>query len=470
MSSRTNQVDESIRLQLRVTCPHCWFVFSPDKALWIAQHPDLLGDVRLGADHQQRFLPTRFTVDGAAIDSKGFPCRDLACCNCHLPIPRALFETKPFFFSILGAPASGKSYFLASMTWQLRQLLPRQFSLSFSDADPIANLRLQGYESLHFLNDNPEAFVAIEKTETFGDHYDTVLFGDQAINYLRPFLFAISPLPAHTNLQLASKISRVLCMYDNAGESFLPGADTATNPVTRHLALSQALLFLFDPTQDVRFRRACQGKSNDVQMSDRSERFCRSSPVRQDTILQEAANRIRRETGLSSKAKHPRPLIVVVTKYDAWMSVLNEELPPSPWVDGAQQGMSALRMDLIEEWSNRVREVLFELSPEIVAAAESFSDHVIYIPVSATGCGPNLAPETGALGIRPKDIQPLWAEVPLLYTLSKLTRGLISQARRKPGSGDSDLHGSQLRVVGGLAEIYTPPPLYESHKSERKSS
>lgn len=111
----------SVALQARVTCPHCWHHFPPEETLWISQHPDLLGDARLGGDHQRRFLPARFTVEGDAIDAKGFPCQSLACPNCHLSVPRALLELQPLFASILGAPASGKSYFLAAMTWQLRQ-------------------------------------------------------------------------------------------------------------------------------------------------------------------------------------------------------------------------------------------------------------------------------------------------------------------------------------------------------------
>ena len=57
-----------------------------------------------------------------------------------MSVPRALLEMKPVFLSILGAPASGKSYFLASMTWRLRQLLPRQFALNFGDADPVGTV------------------------------------------------------------------------------------------------------------------------------------------------------------------------------------------------------------------------------------------------------------------------------------------------------------------------------------------
>src|SRR4051812_13981506 len=305
----------SIQLRNRVTCPHCWNIFPPEQALWIAQHPDLVGEPRLGDDQHQRFMPTRFTVDGAALDSRGFACHGLACPRCHLAVPRSLFETEPLFLSILGAPSCGKSYFLASMTWQLRKVLPKNFSLAFGDADPVSNDRLHGYEGLQFLNPDQDALVAIEKTETQGDLYDTVLFADQAVSYPRPFLFTVQPRDIHPNYQ---KFSRILCLYDNAGESFLPGEDTAINPHTRHLALSRALLFLFDPTQDPRFRNACAGKSADPQMQGRTQRLARERAVRQETILLEAAARVRRYTGLAQNAKHRRPLVVIVTKYDSW--------------------------------------------------------------------------------------------------------------------------------------------------------
>jgi hypothetical protein len=159
----------SIRIQARVTCPHCWSRFAPEDALWVSQHPDLLDDPRLGADHQQRFLPTRFTVGGAALDSRGFECHGLACPKCHLSVPRALFEMEPLFLSILGAPSCGKSYFLASMSWQLRTTLPHQFNMAFSDADPALNHYLNEYEEIQFLNPNQDQLVAIRKTEEQGD-------------------------------------------------------------------------------------------------------------------------------------------------------------------------------------------------------------------------------------------------------------------------------------------------------------
>ena len=100
----------------KVTCPHCWSSFTPEEALWLAEHPELIGDAKLGPDHARRFLPSRFTVEGDAVDERGYRSSKLGCPECHLEVPRALFQIPPVFFSVLGAPACGKSYFLASMT------------------------------------------------------------------------------------------------------------------------------------------------------------------------------------------------------------------------------------------------------------------------------------------------------------------------------------------------------------------
>ena len=79
---------EPIRLLTQVTCPHCWETFPPEQVLWISEHVELLGDPMLGPERQQRFLPSRFTVDGDAIDAQGMTCRSLACPHCHLAVPR----------------------------------------------------------------------------------------------------------------------------------------------------------------------------------------------------------------------------------------------------------------------------------------------------------------------------------------------------------------------------------------------
>jgi hypothetical protein len=367
----------------------------------------------------------RFTIHGAALDSRGFACHGLACPKCHLAVPRPMFEMRPLFLSVLGSPACGKSYFLAAMTWRLRQVMPKHFLVAFNDADPQLNHRLHEYESLQFLNPNQDALVAIEKTETQGDLYDTVLVGDQAVSYPRPFAFTLLPIEGHPNFNISTKVARTLCVYDNAGESFLPGEDAATSPVTRHLALSRVLMFLFDPTQDIRFRKLCSGETSDPQMMERIERLQRERAVRQETILTEAAQRVRRYAGLSQSQKHSRPLIVVVTKFDSWKNLLDGATLPPALAVGSLSARSAMNLQGIEDISQLLRTLLWKVSPEIVSAAESFSSQVLYVPVSATGRSPETNPETGAFGFRPRDMKPVWAEVPILYALSRWMPGLV---------------------------------------------
>jgi hypothetical protein len=397
-----------------------------------------VGDPRLGPDHQVRFLPTRFNVDGDAIDARGFTCHGLACPRCHLPVPRALVEMQPYFLSILGAPASGKSYFLTAMTWLLRQTLPSSFSLGFNDADPASNRSLNEYEERLFLNESQDRLASLDKTALEGDLYNTVLFSGQAVSYPRPFIFSLKPLDEHPNHQAVAKLSRAICLYDNAGEHFLPGQDTASSPVTRHLALSRVLFFLFDPTQDPRFRRACAGKTSDPQMENRA----RTS--RQETILLEAADRIRRYTGLGQNTRHQRPLIVVVTKFDAWSALLNGRALANPWGPTRFPNLCAMDLERIDATSRDVRAMLTRLSPELVAAAEGFAEQVVYIPVSSMGRAPTVDADTGLLGIRPRDIQPIWVEVPFLYAMSRWMGGIIPYKKPVAQGGEEQAksHGA----------------------------
>lgn len=428
----------STSLQARVSCPHCWHHFSPGKILWVSQHSDLVGDIRLGSDYQQRFLPSRFTVDGDALDSKGAACHSLACPNCHLTIPRVLLELPPVFASILGSPSSGKSYFLAAMTWQLRQSLSKYFSISFGDADPASNRSLNEYEELLFLNSNQEDLVTIRKTELQGDLYDSVLFGQQTVSFPRPFVFSMRPLPTHPGYRDMARLSRALCLYDNAGEHFLPGQDTRESPVTRHLARSRVLFFLFDPTQDPRFRKACQGHTNDPQMADGSR------TMRQETILLEAADRIRRYGGLAQGEQHSAPLIVVVTKYDAWKSLVGAaRLDLERMLRSSRTSpLWAVDLKTVHQLSQQTRAILQRLSPEIVSAAEGFARQVVYLPVSALGRGPDGDSHVG-LGIRPRDIQPMCAELPMIYALCRWMQGLVPYV--KPAAAISAQTSSPTR-------------------------
>ncbi len=359
-----------LKLLAQVICPHCWERFPPEQALWVSEHVDLLGDSLLGPERQQRFLPSRYTLEGDAIDAKGMTSRTVACPQCHLSIPRSMLEMEPLFISILGAPGSGKSYFLTAMTWQLRQVMPTHFKVTFTDADPASNRALNDCEESLFLNPDDASIVPlgglIRKTELQGELYDTVTYGHQTVNYPRPFLFTMQPQDGHPGGD-PSRLSRILCLYDNAGEHFQPGQDTTSSPVTRHLARSQAIVFLFDPTQDPRFRAVCRG----VDSAGPAQRAARLS--RQETILNEAATRIRRHASLSQNTKYERPMIIVLSKLDEWAHLLEPD-DGDPW--RTQGNLTGIDVEKIERRSSQLRDLLRKHCPETVAAAETFANDI----------------------------------------------------------------------------------------------
>lgn len=427
MSQRTSEAlptleDGHIQLVRWVTCPHCWNRFRPEQLLWVAQHEELVGDPVL-QDEPLRFLPTRFTLDGQAIDARGLPCTQTACPHCHMVIPRLLLENQVSFFSIIGSVGSGKSNFLAAMSWELRQQLPRHFHVIFSDVDKETNWVLNRYEELLFLPDDPEKPVMLEKTRTQGDLYRSARIGGQETQLPKPFLFSMHPARTHPRFANRQKVGAIVCLYDNAGEHFGVGQDTAMTPVTRHLAMARTLMFLFDPTQDPRFRAKLKDLSHDPQVVSPLQ------TVRQETILSEAAQRVRKHRSMSGYEHHTTPLLVLVGKSDIWRPLLKIDIGDEPFVSSASGGPARLDLKHVERVSAAVRELLLQVTPEVVAAAEDFSNEVVYLPVSALGLSPRREDALDGLYVRPRDVKPSWASVPLLYAFARWTTGLVEGTR-----------------------------------------
>ncbi len=416
-SSRPNTTPRERRAVDRgsLTCPWCWNRFLPHEILWIAEHQDLFGDIKV-PDENKRFLPEKFTSDCRAIDPLGSVCHRMACPSCHLVVPRVLVDFEPIFVSVVGTPSSGKSCFMSAMTWQLRQTMPQHFLYAFADADAELNQTIIANEELLFQNESDQP-VRLMKTELEGDEhgYRRVNIGGQEIEYLRPQVFELRPSQSHPNYHAGQTISYGLCIYDNAGEHFQPGKDASDSPVTRHLAKSDAMIFVFDPSQDPKFRGACQRATSDPQ-------FVAGfyPPARQEVVLNEAKARIRLHGGLSTHEKYDKPLVVLVNKYDAWAAAFKAARMSDPWGHSQQDYPAVLNTKRIYEKSDQLRGVLMQLCPTLVAAAEDLSSHVVYVPASAFGR--RVASEGG---VCPSNLAPMWVEVPLLYILSHIRRGVI---------------------------------------------
>ena len=410
------------------TCPNCWHEFAPESVFWIAVHHRLNGETHLPSStlkgrEQNRFIPERFDPEGRAIDAEGSPCTQLACPRCRLVIPRASLEMESVSFSVLGAPGSGKSVFLASMVFSMRQRAA-SLGLSFQDADLILNKELMEDERELFLTANADRFRdftdAVKKTTVEHGRYSTSIIDGQEVKFAYPLVFLLAPSKGHPQEKSERSQTRMLCLYDNAGEQFLPGADVASKPVTRHLAISKGLIYTFDPTKDRRFVRELNLQAGAKVGADR-----------QDVVLMEAANRIREHAGLSRSSKIPQTLVVTVTKFDVWRSLLPEAVDANILRAYPNRPIEAISIDDVEALSNVCRQLLLQLCPEIVTAAESICETVYYIPVASVGVNVRHDARTGDMSFRSADCEPIGVLTPLLALLAKTTPRLVPSLRRK---------------------------------------
>ncbi|MBU6295763.1 MAG: hypothetical protein KJS91_13860 [Planctomycetes bacterium] len=402
----------------------------------MSRHRDLRGDPRLGVDAPLRFLPTRFNSRGLAIDARDQVCTEIACPRCHLALPRAFLEFKSLFVSIVGAPGSGKSFFLGAAVNQLRNILARQFNLSFQDADPERNITVTDYENALFQQpdlDKPvEVANLIRKTQFgdgAGDTFYSVRYGTHERRQPRPFSFLIDTLPGHPSTEKAKRYGRIMCLYDNAGESYLPTRqDLFAEDMTAHLIRSKFLLFLFDPLQDMGFYREVERKSGRLESGVRFQSA-------QYVVLNEAARRVKQLLGGSPSTLHEAPLLVLVSKWDAWKGLLPELSAIEP-VRPASSGLHGLDIPEVERASAMIRDLLNRLCPTIVQTAESFCREVRYMPVTALGTSPRPDPaRTDSRGmaaevIVPRDISPRWVTVPFLYGIGRFGSGLVPVFKR----------------------------------------
>lgn len=109
-----------------------------------------------------------------------------------------------------------------------------------------------------------------------------------------------------------------------------------------------------------------------------------------------------------------------------------------PWRE--KKGKTGLDISVIERRSEELRKLLRQLTPEVVGAADSISEKVTYIPVSALGHTPTRDATTNKAMIRPMDIRPIGVVTPMLYGLFQSSVSLIQVIRSK----------NKPKVAGGV--------------------
>jgi hypothetical protein len=351
----------------------------------------------------------------------------MACPRCHLHIAESMLEVLPLFVSIVGSPASGKSYFLTTMVWELRRLLPRA-GLSFSDADPEANSAICDYEQTLFMSDRPDQPVAIRKTQADDPRlHKTARISGTDIRFPLPLQFAVWPTKDHPYRANPYRVGRVVVLYDNAGEDCLPGAETPNSMAVQHLARSGIVFMLFDPAQDGEFRKLC--RTGDPQL-DHGLRPGGSGPrtlMRQEIILNETAVRIRRYLGLGHSERIRQPLVIIVSKFDMLADASGVAFDTEPYLPAEPGHPLRIDMGRIEATSQQLRDLFLRTSPNFVATADALSENVRYIPVSSLGHAPTrvAAGDQEFYGIRPDDVRPRWVTVPMIYCMSRWARQIL---------------------------------------------
>jgi len=386
-----------------INCPHCWTEFQPAQVRFIAEHEAARGDSVLGDAELMRFLPSRFDARARAIDPFGAACTRLACVRCHLEIPPALVEIPQTIVSVVGAPGCGKSIMLAAASSALRSGLVVG-GMHFLDADASLNDLTIELESALFRSTTPDTPAMIAKTDLSGRLYRSFRSEDGVWVAPKPQLFEIA----------RGESRRMLCLYDNAGEHFLPGRESAQHPVTRHLGASRALVFVVDPTQDERVASRLGGREAVAALGGSG-----SAEQRQDLILIEAINRVRRLRGLSTRDPLPFRIVLALAKADIWSSAAPKEL--SEALDSRDMGarMAVPTRETLAAVHAASARFLDEHMPEFLATARALDPAFRVVPFSGLGRSPSRDAAGSGLSIRPRDVRPTWPAAPLVVALAE---------------------------------------------------
>ena len=385
-----------------LTCPVCWLHFGPGDIMHVAVHDSLRGDLLLGPDAPLRFHATRFNDRGQALDAYGLPTTEMACPHCRRVLPTGFTEIEHHIFSIVGDQSAGKSYYLSVLAHLLPIALYRFYGLNFQDADPAGNALLNEMKRTLFGARSPEDAL-LAKTQLEGSMYERMPRYGRIVALPKPFIYYLQS-PEDPSRRAS------LVFYDNAGEHFQPGRDSADSPGAQHVAASSGILFLFDPLNHPSFRRRMAAHT-DPQLE-------RPIVDQQDTLLSELKVRVHRLLHLGVGDRIHQPLAVLVGKCDAWMDWLG----PHPFQNPIESGY--LNLQAIEANSRRVRTLLEELAPTVVANAETIGRDVVYFPVSSFG-HPPLKVGSGSYVPDPARLRPILAEVPVLWLLSRIRPDLV---------------------------------------------
>lgn len=392
---KVKKIDEDFG---ELICPSCWLHFSPDDINYIAVHASLMGDPLLGEDEKLRFLPVKYNALGVPLDPMGVPARERACPHCHRRLPNTFMQMKNDIISIVGAPSSGKSYYLSILLHYMPEVFFKFYNVAFVDADPPLNAVINGMISNLFSNSSDDHFLA--KTQLEGGMYDKLIRHGKKVSLPKPFVYIMRDLGDPS-------IQTSLTFYDNAGEHFEPNINIDDSPGSLHVAFANGLVFLYDPLSSP----AIRGKLRNC----KDPQLIRESVDQQPVILAEMSNRIKQIRNNSYDLE--TPFAFIVNKCDAIKNLLDYSSFENPISNGK------FDFEIVAKNSKRIREFLLGIVPDVVINAEMVSRNIMYFIASPFGHSPRvITNEAGEKYIAPEmsKIKPIFIEQPFVWIFSQL--------------------------------------------------
>ena len=331
-------------------------------------------------------------------------------------MPAGFGEFKQYIYSIVGAPSSGKSYYLSVLIKQLKRFLFHKFEISFIDQDPEYNIQINEVIQTLF-----SARSAVEgriiKTDMRGGNYKSVNRNGKEVDLPKPSIFNIS----QTNVE---NTDSSIVFYDNAGEHFLPSHSGAEEFQILHVAKASCLFFLYDPLVNIDIR-------HDLSNIESDQLKRKSDLDQQPSILAQMNVKISRVLGKPTSEKLKTPLAILIGKCDIWHSLV----PNWGKIADPIGNKNVLHQTVIDSNSNIIRDFMNEYAPDIVATAERISLDVRYFPFSSFGHKPKEYKfvdqkediEVTDIAPDPSRIKPYMIEIPTVWALSKTIPDLIPE-------------------------------------------
>ena len=133
--------------------------------------------------------------------------------------------------------------------------------------------------------------------------------------------------------------------------------------------------------------------------------------------------------GIRLQANVPTPvepeMKVKMSQYTlALDKVANAASPDTQYQLKLVERLSSLNQAIVDANSERIRSIMMEISPAVIASAERISQHVRYFPVSCFGHNA-VGEAKGEIGPDPNQLDPYMVEIPVLWMMSLLLPSFV---------------------------------------------